>query len=749
VLTLAPGCISSGLNLTAVFFRKNLIQSSETFSFSGYLYGMKTTTSLCLIAISMYFFLALASDGYSQNSSRMAVIAAFSMPDTACMNNPIPIENLSQGATTYLWQFCTGDPLTDIHGIDLGNPSNTLDEPLGIVLVYDGVYFYAFNTNSISGTITRTTWMNGLTKPPVSVNLGNFGILSPGIYGIQVENDNGKWYAFVTDGSSLVRISLGTSLSADVQMAKKVVTSPFMNKARGLVIEKDGNKWVGFCTNFPASTITRFIWSDSLTSTPEVADLGNIGGLTEPMQPALLRDNSGWYMFVANTTSLTQLSFGYSLLNTPTGINLGNLGWMTDDRGMSLFIECNNAYGLITNHNLVPNLLLQLHFTGGISGTKSITPLGSVANLYEPLALSETVNLGDTIFTIALNATPSMTTLFFPPCTSSPLPPSTAFEPPPVVMSAPGTYTVKLIVDQGLPTEQTVCKEVFVDAPLNLNLGNDTTICDGSVLTLDPGNVFNHYLWNTGDTSRTIAVSQPGTYSLQVTNDQGCQTADTLRVEVVEQINITVDTSICHGEKYLAGGAVQTTSGTYVDSLVIQGGCYKVITTNLEVKPEIVLNIGADTCLSQGDTIGLTAQVPGASSITWPDGSHNPAFTVTGPGNYWVSVVVNDCPGSDTIVVTKCKGTIRFFFPTAFSPNGDGLNDLFMPKGSEVVEYNIIIYDRWGQMVFESHEPATGWDGRAKGEYCQPGVYSYIATFADPFSPTEVTKITGTFTLVR
>lgn len=385
---------------------------------------MKSTWCFCSDFLLFLVFLAGYADLFAQKSPAGGVIAAFSMPDTVCLDSPVPIVNLSQGASTYLWKFCTGDPLTNIHGIDLGNPSGTIDLPLGIALAQEGTSFYAFNTNAQSGTITRSIWANGLKNPPTAENLGNFGILTTDIYGIQVKNDTGNWYVFITNGTSLVRLDLGNSLSGNVLGATTVETSPFMNKARGLVIEQDGTGWVGFCTNFPAKTITRFAWSNSLSGNPVITDLGNIGGLTEPMQPALIRDNTGWYMFIANTTSLSQLTFGNSLLDTPTGVNLGNLQWMTDDRGMSLFTECNNAYGLITNHNLVTNLLLQLHFTGGISGTKSITRLGTVANMYEPLALSETLNINDTIYTIATNTTPSMTMLYFPPCTNSPLPPA-------------------------------------------------------------------------------------------------------------------------------------------------------------------------------------------------------------------------------------------------------------------------------------------------------------------------------------
>ncbi len=711
---------------------------------------MKIAPCLHFFVILLAAFLPGSEVCYGQGRKPANVTADFSIPDTVCVNSLVPIVNLSQGATTYLWKFCTGDPLTNIHGIDLGNPSNTLDEPLAVTLVQDGSTFYSFNTNSLSGTVTRTTWANGLMSQPAATNLGTFGgFLAPGIFGIQVKHENGNWYGFVTRDTSLIRLDLGTSLSADVQSARIVAHSAQMSHARGLVIEQDGAKWVGFCTSSPNTSVTRFEWANTLVDTITVTNLGNIGGLTDPMQPALIRDNSGWYMYVANTTSLSQLFFGNSLMNIPTGINLGNMGWMTDDRGMSLFINCNNPYGLITNHNLVTNLLLQLHFTGGLAGTKSITPLGSVANMYEPLALSETVNIGDTIFTICMNSTPSMTTLYFPPCSNSPIPPSTGYVPAPFIFSQAGTYTVNLTVDQGMPTEQTKCRVFVVDAPVAMNLGRDTTICQGKTLTLDPGNNYKHYLWNTGDTTRTIKVNQTGTYSLKVSNRLGCEAGDSIRVTVANQVAITVDTAICYGNRYLAGGQQQTTSGTYVDSLVIQGGCYKVITTHLTVKPEIKVNIGADTCLSIWDTISLAARVAGSSAITWQDGSHDSLFRVIRPGRYWVTVIVSKCTGSDTIRITGCSGINPLFFPTAFTPNGDGLNDYFRPKGGEVTDFHMIIYDRWGQIVFESTDPGLGWDGMSKGQYCPQGVYTYIASYGNVWNPGDVTKTRGTFTLLR
>jgi len=683
----------------------------------------------------------------AQGTPDGGVIAKFSLPDTVCVDQPVTILNESQGASTYYWRFCTGNAVTNPHGIDLGNPSNTLSAPWGITLVQDGISFFAFVTNSGDGSITRIYWAEGMRNQPVAVNLGNFGILTHGVFGIQIENDNGSWYGFVTNDTSLVRLDFGTSLLNPLPVASTVV--PDMEKARGLVIEQEGSDWVGFTTNWPDKSITRIHWTGTLATFPEITNLGNIGDLTDPMQPALIRDDTGWYLFIANTTSLSQLYFGNSLLNNlPDGTNLGDLGTMTDDRGLCLFTVCHNPYGLIVNHNLVDRLLLQLHFIGGLGGSKAITPLGIVANMYLPSALSEAIITNDTIYAIALNEN-SLTTLFFPPCSDTPIPPSTEFEPDSIVFSVPGTYTISLTVNPGTATEQTMCKEIEVDTPMPFTFGNDTTICEGSDLLLTPGSGYKSYYWNTGATSSSIHVTLPGTYSVVVTSTYGCRLTDSINVAVVQNLNEMVDTSICLGQQYFAGGRLRSTSGTYYDTLVVQYGCLKTTTTNLVVKPEINVNIGSDTCIQRGMTMDLNAYVSGASDYTWQDGTHNQIYTVTGPGEYRVKVKVGQCENEDAIIIGQCPELISISFPSAFTPNGDDINDLFGPAGTNITNFHMIIYNRWGQLLFETSNPGQGWDGKSEGVYCEPGVYVYIATYINPDNPAEEVKATGSFTLIR
>ena len=299
----------------------------------------------------------------------------------------------------------------------------------------------------------------------------------------------------------------------------------------------------------------------------------------------------------------------------------------------------------------------------------------------------------------------------------------------------------------GLPTEQTVCREIYVDATPPVHLGNDTTICEGTSLKIDAGTGFTNYLWNTGEITKTITVDTAGKYSVFASKTTGCHSEDTIRINISQKGLFTIDTAVCFGEKYFAGGKWQTKPGTFYDTLFTKYHCDSILTTNLTVKPEIVVNIEKDTCIYIGNTYKLTAHASGAATWLWRDGSQDSVFTVHEPGKYWVTAYINACHGSDTAIVKICPALI--FFPSAFTPNGDGLNDYFQPKGTDINDFYMIVFDRWGHKVFETTDPGRGWDGTINGTIADPDVYTFIATYRDADTPGETRKIAGSLTLVR
>ena len=134
--------------------------------------------------------------------------------------------------------------------------------------------------------------------------------------------------------------------------------------------------------------------------------------------------------------------------------------------------------------------------------------------------------------------------------------------------------------------------------------------------------------------------------------------------------------------------------------------------------------------------------------------SQNPYFTFPDlePANYDVElIVVNQYGCTDTAYnVVIMNGVYNFYVPSGFTPNGDGVNDVFFPKGEGVdaLEYEMIIFDRWGAVVFESSETSMEWDGTKLGTALPQGVYIWKVRTKDQYKGTEYQHI-GHVTLVR
>jgi gliding motility-associated-like protein len=112
-------------------------------------------------------------------------------------------------------------------------------------------------------------------------------------------------------------------------------------------------------------------------------------------------------------------------------------------------------------------------------------------------------------------------------------------------------------------------------------------------------------------------------------------------------------------------------------------------------------------------------------------------------------ITPNGCVGKDSVLL---KPPAQFHFPNAFTPDGDGINDLFAPVSAEITEYEIAIFDRWGEQVYTSLALNTPWDGSVNGSGpATTGVYVYKYRVAGLyFAPQEgfghVTLLRGTTT---
>ncbi|MFK7807515.1 MAG: gliding motility-associated C-terminal domain-containing protein [Saprospiraceae bacterium] len=158
-----------------------------------------------------------------------------------------------------------------------------------------------------------------------------------------------------------------------------------------------------------------------------------------------------------------------------------------------------------------------------------------------------------------------------------------------------------------------------------------------------------------------------------------------------------------------------------------------------------------DTIICEGDGILLSVNIPDAD-IEWPDGSTADTFLVSEAGDY--SVQVSQCGIESTLLVQRVlveDCPCRAVLPNAFTPDGDGENDIFtLLKTCDVSDYRMMIYNRWGELVFESNNAEKGWNGTHNGIAAPMDSYIYRCFYnIENGGQIELMEKKGSLTLIR
>jgi gliding motility-associated-like protein len=279
-------------------------------------------------------------------------------------------------------------------------------------------------------------------------------------------------------------------------------------------------------------------------------------------------------------------------------------------------------------------------------------------------------------------------------------------------------------------------------------LGNDTTLCEQQQLAYNFNLPAAAYTWNTGSSQPGQVITQPGLYWLEV-NQQGCSKRDSITVlyKPVPQVSLGNDTTLCEGISYQLNAVgsnpvtytwqnnstspsmIVNTAGKYWVRVLLNG-CASADTVNIAYKLKPVFDLGNDTTICKGQTLTLQPNIKGTATYQWQNGSTSSFFDVTEPGIYEVTVA-NECgTRSDQIAIEQ--GLCLLILPNAFSPNHDGLNDVFRIKFPWFIkEFHMMIFNRWGQMVFETNDPNKGWNGDFNGMPQPNGGYVWAISLTD------------------
>ncbi|MFN0189291.1 MAG: gliding motility-associated C-terminal domain-containing protein [Bacteroidia bacterium] len=300
-----------------------------------------------------------------------------------------------------------------------------------------------------------------------------------------------------------------------------------------------------------------------------------------------------------------------------------------------------------------------------------------------------------------------------------------------VYYSSSGTY-----IDTVITTGN--CKKIMI-TQLTVN-----SIIDSISATMCQGDTFK--------VGSTIYLTS-GIFSDTLAAVSGCDSIIISNLTFINDGYSYVMDTICFGDSVYFGNTYLNVAGTYYDTLSASN-CDSIVEFILTVLPIIPLTITSSaTVIWPGETIVLNSTLQSGWNYYWY-GNANFASPFSSTTNAtldsvaWIFLTItsfNGCQATDSILLTvefeqpsdSCKFA-TIFIPNAFTPNDDGINDLYEVVTTNVTVENYKIFSRWGELIFESSDYEKKWDGKFKNERCPAGVYVYIVEYKN--CPDEVVK---------
>ncbi len=318
---------------------------------------------------------------------------------------------------------------------------------------------------------------------------------------------------------------------------------------------------------------------------------------------------------------------------------------------------------------------------------------------------------------------------------------------PTISVTTTALYSVVAIDSFGCMYQDSQLVEFF-NVPA-LNPIPDTSFCEfpaaGFDLTADPILADVSYLWSTGDTTPGIDVDTTGVYTIQATNFCGT-VEDSIEVSFYQPVELDLgnDTAVCEGTTYLiepdvppgiylwstgdmGSNLVVDTPGTYSLMYVDSNGCMVQDTQEVEFHPYPVVYGGLDITDCDPSEVHVLEAKPTQpfTDYVWSTGDSSQIINVNTTGDYVISAINGCSTATDTVVVFIYRYEEGYFIPNAFSPNSDGINDIYLVENFRPEEFILWIADRWGNEVFSTTNHMEGWDGNINGKAAPEGTYYY------------------------
>jgi gliding motility-associated-like protein len=668
---------------------------------------------LLLLASSLLSLLIPTGKAHAQTDPNL-----FKLPDTVCNGHEIVPFNIIQTAQNYFWTFCPPNLGSTPQGNNIG-PVQSFNNSKGFIVAEDQGSNYTFHINTTAGVV-RMKYADGLAGLP-SMITGISNLPSPG--GLYLAN-NGLWHLFVVAGtdnsnSRLMRYDFNEnglkSMPVEVNVGN---LGGGLNGPNQLYIVKEDANWFGF-TFSKDNELLRLAFGSDLTSTPTLTNLGNIDGHFNQVTAITgIKELDNWHLFITNRSnnSVNRISFGNNLTNTPFVVDLGNLGNKVNAPvGIAVTKDCDSYYGFVLNYGTASITTLNWN-SQSIANTPTATYHGNVAGFTQAKNMTGIARDNGAIYLLATNEDNSVSKVIFPSCTNATPAYSDLRLPPSFKIDEPGLYTVFLTIDEGLPTVQTDCEQVYVYDHPPLTVSNDTLICQG-------------------DTVRLSALSF-GADSFKWVPDYNISTISGQFVDVYPQIN-----------------TIYTVTTYYNYNCIVKiPVIVDVSKIGADAGPDRIIADGSTSIVGgPGTTLGTQYTYQWSPQIGIKGPSDKPVTDVRPPYDitYYLTVVNTDgCKTIDSVLIQVPCNDINM--PNAFKPASTfATTSKFGLLNQELVKINYFkVFDRWGKEVFSTTDKNGKWDGTVDGKEAPMGVYVWEVD-ANCANTQQRFRRSGNVTLIR
>ena len=357
-----------------------------------------------------------------------------------------------------------------------------------------------------------------------------------------------------------------------------------------------------------------------------------------------------------------------------------------------------------------------------------------------------------------------------------------------------GIYPVRIHATNQKGCSDTLVQNLLVYPIPLLDAGSDSILCLGTPIQLKPQGAAT-YEWFSGPTLSCTNCEQPfinpvsdAVYFVKGTSAVGCSAIDSINIKVIQPSTVVApaDTIVCYGDAIrleakgsllyswtpanglsrtdIAGPTVKPTqTTTYTVTGKDAYNCF--VTTDdvvVTVVPLPTVNAGRDTTIMAGYPLQLKpVYSPDVSRVQWVPSlflncsdCKTPVTTPSYSATYTLFAYTPEgCMSKDVVnVFVTCTGD-NLFIPNTFSPNGDGINEVFYPRGRGIEKIRSMkIFSRWGQLIylkenFLANDQNAAWDGKRQGQYVTPDVYVYMIDLVCENG--NIITLKGDVTLIR